>query len=161
VAARDWIAGAMLWCYQDYKSRRNLWPGQTEGYVEHGVVDEWRQRKPSYEAWKNLSAPAKIDAQWLGKPDSITGFTATVTPNTAQNIPYYPLHDYQLLWNLYDGKGKLMLSGKRSYADLNQPEQVGESLPSDAAAKAPHLVVTLLSPTDDIAAARSLEWPAK
>ena len=49
LAARDWIAGAILWCYQDYKSPRNLWPGETEGYVEHGLVDEARQRKPSYE----------------------------------------------------------------------------------------------------------------
>src|ERR1700681_2021857 len=48
LAARDWIAGAILWCYQDYKSPRNLWPGQTEGYVEHGLVDEARQRNPSY-----------------------------------------------------------------------------------------------------------------
>jgi hypothetical protein len=24
LARRDWIAGAILWCYQDYKSRRNI-----------------------------------------------------------------------------------------------------------------------------------------
>ena len=28
LAKRDWIAGAILWCYQDYKSRRYFWPGQ-------------------------------------------------------------------------------------------------------------------------------------
>ena len=36
---RDWIAGAILWCYQDYKSRRYFWPGQEQGYLEHGIVD--------------------------------------------------------------------------------------------------------------------------
>ena len=32
---RSFIAGAIFWTYQDYKSHRNLWPGQTEGYVDH------------------------------------------------------------------------------------------------------------------------------
>jgi len=35
-ARRDWIAGAIFWCYQDYKSHRNLWPGLTKGYVDMG-----------------------------------------------------------------------------------------------------------------------------
>ena len=52
-ARRDWIAGAILWCYQDYKSRRYFWPGQEEGYLEHGLVDEDRQRKPSYRLERN------------------------------------------------------------------------------------------------------------
>ena len=28
LAKRDWIAGAILWCHQNYKSRRCYWPGQ-------------------------------------------------------------------------------------------------------------------------------------
>ena len=54
LAQRDWIAGAILWCYQDYKSRRYFWPGQEQGYLEHGIVDPDRQRKPSYFAWREL-----------------------------------------------------------------------------------------------------------
>ena len=27
----DFIAGAVFWCYQDYKSHRNLRPGMTAG----------------------------------------------------------------------------------------------------------------------------------
>ncbi len=161
LAARDWIAGTILWCYQDYKSRRNLWPGQMEGYVEHGVVDEWRQRKPSYEVWKEWAAPAKINLQWVSQPDSNVRFAATITPNTPQNIPYHPLRDYQLVWNLYDDKGRVILGGKRRYPELAQAEQISEPLPADAAAKTPHLTVTLLSPTGDIAAQRSLAWPPK
>jgi len=83
LAARDWIAGAIQWCYQYYKSPRNLWPGQSEGYVEHGVVDENRQRKPSYEAWKQLNAPVKLEARWVGPAAALpAGFSATVTPNS-------------------------------------------------------------------------------
>jgi beta-glucuronidase len=159
MAARDWIAGAIQWCYQDYKSHRNLWPGQQEGYVEHGVVDEARQRKPSYEVWKELNAPAKLEAQWTLSANSISGISATVTPNTQESLPYYPLHDYSLVWSLYDDKGKLIASGTKQYANLTQPEQLNASLPSQAAGRS-HLIVTLLSPTGDVAAQRSLEWPA-
>ena len=82
LARRDWIAGAILWCYQDYKSRRNLRPGWDEGYVEHGLVDENRQRKPSYYVWKELNAPAAIEAHWDQAPEAVpSSFTITVKPN--------------------------------------------------------------------------------
>ena len=64
LAQRDWIAGAILWCYQDYKSRRYFWPGQEQGYLEHGIVDPDRQRKPSYFAWQELNEPARLDLRW-------------------------------------------------------------------------------------------------
>ena len=82
LAKRDWIAGAILWCYQDYKSRRYFWPGQEQGYLEHGIVDPNRQRKPSYFAWAELNAPAHLDARWTrnanGEP---AAFAFTLKPN--------------------------------------------------------------------------------
>src|SRR5260221_5525385 len=56
----DWIAGALFWCYQDYKSHRNLWPGLKQGYVDHGVVDEYRQRRPSFFSLRDRTLPALI-----------------------------------------------------------------------------------------------------
>ena len=56
----DFIAGALFWCYQDYKSHRNLWPGLTSDWVEMGIVDENRQRLPSYFAWKERNRPARL-----------------------------------------------------------------------------------------------------
>jgi hypothetical protein len=161
MAARDWIAGAILWCYQDYKSRRNLWPGQTEGYVEHGVVDEARQRKPSYAVWRELNAPAKIASQWVGAAGSAaTGFVATVTPNAEHDLPYYPLHDTALVWNLLDGKGRALSGGQQRYDKLIRAEQVTGSLPPGADGQPLHLMVKLLLPTGAVAAERTLEWPA-
>jgi beta-glucuronidase len=160
MAARDWIGGAIMWCFQDYKSRRNLWPGQEEGYVEHGVVDEARQRKPSYDVWRELNAPAKIDARWaVAANGAIGGFTATVTPNAEQSLPYYPLHDYVLDWTLLDEKGKALSGGNVRYDDLIRTEEVAGSLPPDAAGHAVRLVVRLLGPTG-VAADRTLDWPA-
>lgn len=161
MAARDWIAGTILWCYQDYKSRRNLWPGQAEGYVEHGVVDEARQRKPSYDVWKEMTAPAKLETHWVLDANTVTGFAGTVTPNSQQSIPYHPLHDYTLVWNLLDEKGKAVLSGNRKFVHLAGAEQVGGALPPEAAGHSLRLVLSLLDPTGDIVGERTLEWPAR
>ena len=161
LAARDWIGGAIMWCYQDYKSRRNLWPGQSEGYVEHGVVDEARQRKPSYLVWKEMNAPAELEARWvLDANAAVTGFVGTVTPNSEQSLPYYSLHDYQLLWDLLDEKGKAVSGGNRVFGHLSRAEQVTGTLPPEAAGHSLHLVLKLLDPTGSVAAERGLEWPA-
>jgi beta-glucuronidase len=159
LAARDWIAGAIMWCYQDYKSRRNLWPGQTEGYVEHGIVDEARQRKPSYAVWKELNAPAKIVVQWTGAAHSPNGFVLTVTPNPPQSLPYYPLHDYQLVWDVLDEKGVALATGSRQFGDLAHAVNVAESLNNSAAGSALHVSARLLSHTGAVAALQVLDWP--
>jgi beta-glucuronidase len=161
LAARDWIGGAILWCYQDYKSRRNLWPGQTEGYVEHGVVDEARQRKPSYGVWRELNAAATLDTRWVFAANAtVTGFVGTVTPNSPKNLPYYPLRDYRLIWSLLDEKGKAVFGGNKTFAHLSRAEQVSGTLPPEVAGHSLRLVITLLEPTGLVAAERALEWPA-
>jgi hypothetical protein len=63
-ARHEFVAGAIFWCYQDYKSHRNLWPGLTTDWVEMGVVDENRQRLPSYAAWKGRTSPARLGVAW-------------------------------------------------------------------------------------------------
>ena len=141
MAARDWIAGTIQWCYQDYKSRRNLWPGQAEGYVEHGVVDEARQRKPSYEVWKEMTAPAKLETHWVRDANAVTGFVGTVTPNSPADIPYFPLHDYEVAWSLLDEKGKRCRKRKSEVCVL-EPGRAGRranSVRSRRAFAAPHL----------------------
>jgi hypothetical protein len=161
LAGRDWIAGAIMWCYQDYKSRRNLWPGQTEGYVEHGVVDESRQRKPSYDVWRELNEPARIEAQWVGAASSaISGFAVTLRPHTPQELPYYPLHHYTLVWKLIDDKGKVVAGGDHLYEDLSHDERVTGSVPVGGQVQSLHLALSLLSPTGAVASERTLNWPA-
>jgi beta-glucuronidase len=158
LAARDWIAGVVLWCYQDYKSQRNLWPGETEGYVDHGLVDENRQRRPSYGVWKELNSPAQLAARWSGASDrGPEGFSITVTPNTERNLPFYPLHGYELTWSVLDEQGKSLGNGTRSLSELTQPVSVTGPLPADAHAKRYRLNVKLLSPTG-VAAETVLEW---
>jgi beta-glucuronidase len=160
LAQRDWIAGAILWCYQDYKSRRNLWPGQEEGYVEHGLVDENRQRKPSYAVWQELNAAAGIVAQWVpaagaGKP---TGFTATVTPKSDRDLPYYPMTDYLLTWKILDEKGKRIAGAEQSLATFAAPLSLTGSVPAGSEGQTLTLVISVMRPTGAVAAERSLAW---
>lgn len=160
LARRDWIAGAILWCYQDYKSRRTLRPGWDEGYVDHGLVDEYRQRKPSYYVWKELNAPATINAQWeqssAGTPSR---FRISVIPNGVENLPYYPLHDYRLIWQVSDESGKLIASGEKKFADLNTEQIVTAQVQAPDGAKALKLHLTLLRPENTVATETSVDWP--
>lgn len=159
LARRDWIAGAILWCYQDYRSPRNLRSGTQEGYVEHGLVDEYRQRKPSYYVWKDLNSPAAIDAQWTqgtgGRP---LAYTVKIKPNRGTDLPSYPLHSYRLTWELCDESGRLLTSGEQQFADLKGIQTVSGDVGNQSSAKAIKLHLTLLRPTGTVAAERSLDW---
>jgi beta-glucuronidase len=159
LAARDWIAGTILWCYQDYKSPRNLWPGETEGYVDHGLVDEWRQRRPSYATWKKLTGPAQVDARWRSTGAQLpTGFTVLVTPNSLAELPYYPLRNYRLVWKIVDEKGNSLGAGERSFPELTGAATVEAALQQAEEGRAFHLSVSLLAPTGAVAADQTLEW---
>ena len=159
LARRDWIAGAILWCYQDYKSRRNIAAGREEGYVEHGLVDENRQRKPSYYVWKELNAPAALEAHWDRAPDGPpASFTVTLKPNGIEDLPSYPLRDYRVAWELCDQAGKLLASGERQFADLNSAQTVSANVGAQPGAKTLKLHVTLLRPGGAIAAESSVDW---
>ena len=159
LAARDWIAGAILWCYQDYKSPRNLWPGLTEGYVEHGLVDEARQRKPSYQVWKKLTEPAQIAAHWVSTADQPpTAFALQVTPNSARSLPSYPLHDYRLIWSVVDAKGRSLAGGERKFEQLIDAVPVTGIVPPGEGHTL-RLKVELQNPLGLAVADEVLEWP--
>jgi len=159
LARRDWIAGAILWCYQDYKSRRNLRPGREEGYVEHGLVDENRQRKPSYYVWKELNAPAAMEAHWDTVPEGPpSSFTVRLKPNGIEDLPFYPLHDYRLVWELSDQGGKLLAGGEQVFTDLNSVQTVSGNTGPQPDAKILKLHLTLLRPSGTIAAESSVDW---
>ncbi len=158
-ARRDWIIGALLWCYQDYKSHGNLWPGFTEGIVDIGVVDENRQRRPSYYVWQELNAPARIEAAFTGGPyNPPAGFNATIGARPYSELPSYPLHDYRLHWEVRDQNNTLVASGDREFANLDRPATVsGNWQPKDTVFGLT-LELTLSRPTGFVAAEKRVEW---
>jgi beta-glucuronidase len=149
---RDWIAGAIFWCYQDYKSHRNLWPGLVKGYVDMGVVDENRQRKPSYDVWREASSPARIQATWTrnsaGQP---TGFSAAVERRGAGEIPSYDLRGYEAVWEVRTPDGALVAQGKTALPTIGAPAKV-EGAWAASPAVGLELRLRLLRPTGFMAA---------
>ncbi len=133
----------------------------SEGYVEHGVVDEARQRKPSYRVWKKLTEPATIAVHWVSAPDRApTGFALLVTPRSERSLPFYPLHDYRLVWSVVDEKGKLRGGGERRFAELNDEVGVnGAVQPGEGGAL--RLTVELQNPAGLTVADEALEWPPR
>ena len=159
LAKRDWIAGAILWCYQDYKSRRYFWPGQEGGYLEHGIVDENRQRKPSYYAWQELNEPARVDLQWTNTPGvPMLSFSVRVTPNVPAQLPYLPLRDYTVTWQLTGAENRAFSSGSRPLGG-DATLTFGANAPAGDQKGPIHLVVKVARPDGSIAMERSLAAP--
>ena len=156
LAKRDWIAGAILWCYQDYKSRRYFWPGQEQGYLEHGIVDPNRQRKPSYFAWADLNAPAQVEARWTKSVDGApAGFAFTLKPNGEKELPYYPLHEYRVSWQLIDADNKAFADGG-ALVNPPGPLSVERDVPARPNKGAFKLVIKLIRPDGSLAMERVL-----
>ncbi len=154
----DWIGGALLWCYQDYKSFRNLWPGQTKGYVDHGVVDENRQRRPSYGAWKEATAPARVQALWrYDAQRRHVGFKATVARRPLTEIPSYELRGYRAAWEVRDVDEKLVASGDTMLPTIGVPATLEGSWAASSS-RALNLHLRLVRPTGFDAAEASLRY---
>jgi beta-glucuronidase len=157
---QDWIAGAIMWCYQDYKSHRNLWPGYTEGYVDHGVVDEYRQRRPSYEVWRELNAPARVQVEWKfgpGRSSLPMGFKATIERRRTDEIPSYTLRNYRVVWELRDDDGSKLSDGQQTLPEIGPPQSIDSDwLPQKT--KSLHLKLWLYRPTGFVAVDKKLDW---
>jgi beta-glucuronidase len=157
-ARRDWIAGAIFWCYQDYKSHRNLWPGLVTGYVDMGVVDENRQRKPSYDVWREENAPARIHATWTRDPKGLpVGFEATVEGRGPKEIPSYELRGYDATWEVRGADGSVLAHGITHLPTIGPPAAVeGSWAPSPALSL--ELRLRVFRPTGFLAAESRTFW---
>jgi beta-glucuronidase len=158
-AKYDWIAGAIFWCYQDYKSHRNLWPGHMEGYVDHGVVDEYRQRRPSFYEWTKRTSPAVFTAKWKYTGWYQTGgFEVTAARNALTELPSYPLKDYKIHWEYRDGDGKLLHQGDFALPDMERPQTLHADWPADRSIRRATLRLTLMNPRGESQAEDTLNF---
>jgi beta-galactosidase/beta-glucuronidase len=157
-AKHDFVAGAIFWCYQDYKSHRNLWPGETTGWVEMGLVDENRQRLPSYGAWKQATSPARLAVAWTdGGYDAPSGFRATVERRAPDELPSYELRGYRLEWEARDHDATLLGSGATDLPVVGAPATVEGKWPATRSREV-RLTVRVVRPTGFAAAERTERW---
>jgi len=159
-ARRPWIAGAVFWCYQDYLSHRNLSPGRAIGQVDMGIVDEYRQRKPSFQVWQGLNEPATIVVAWNPPASSgaaPAGFRATIARRGEDQLPSYALRGYTARWEVRDAVGAIVTSGARELAEMGPPQSIDATW-TPAAPLGMTLTLELVRPTGHVAATRTLTW---
>ncbi len=97
---RDYIAGLIFFCYNDYRTHvgdRGM--GVLQQRV-HGVVDVFGAAKPSYDLLRNESSPVE-EIIVEGYPNAFS-----VTVRTRQHVPAYTLRDYKLR-GVYYGYGPI------------------------------------------------------
>jgi beta-glucuronidase len=158
----DFVAGAIFWCYQDYKSHQNLWPGHQEGYVDHGLVDEYRQRRPSFAVWEKRNQPVVFaNEKWVyDAKGNRTGFEAGLSGRPLDEMPSYPLCDSVVGWELRDRDGNLLASGQQPVPDLQQPVLVRGAWAADPSLPL-HLQIAFLDAKGDVEGATALDaYPA-
>jgi beta-glucuronidase len=99
---RDWIAGLIFFCYNDYRTHigdRGL--GVMKQRV-HGVVDVYGARKPSFDELRRESSPvASLTVK--GRPAAME-----VTVAARESVPAYALRGYTVRAVLY-GHGEIPL----------------------------------------------------
>jgi beta-glucuronidase len=153
----DFVGGAIFWCYQDYRSHRNLRPGRRSGYVEMGVVDENRQRYPSFYVWQERNAPARLALDWLPGAGRPSGFRARIAPRGENEIPHYTLRGYRAEFAVRDHSGKVIASGERALPDIGPAHQFEVAF-AEASSREVTLELRLVRPTGFVAAREELRW---
>ena len=139
------VGGAIFWTYQDYRSSRNLWPGQVDGYVDHGVVDPFRQRRPSYSAWQDRNQAVSARLGWRMGPDGPQGFSLVATPNGVGTLPSYPLVGYGLRWRVIGATGAVLDAGEGPL-DLSHTATFAQSWTGQDGRNGAHLTLDILTP---------------
>lgn len=98
--SRPFVAGAVFWTYQDYRTRSNF---------VMGLVDFNRNRRGSWEVLREEYAPILIDSLQLS-PATEGQYKAAVNLHTRGPIdvdmPAYTLRDYSLHWVVTSPDGK-------------------------------------------------------
>ena len=121
---RGFVSGAIFWTYQDYHSSRNLHAGSVDGYVDHGVVDENRQRKPSYAVWEQRNRVVDVAVGWTVGDGGVKGFVAKIAPRPAGALPSYPVLGAKVRWKALDQNGAVVAQSAPQDLDLAKPTSV-------------------------------------
>jgi beta-glucuronidase len=124
------------------------------------VVDENRQRKPSYAAYKQRNAPMKAQLGWMWQGDGLAGFNAELQANSHQQLPSYPLLGYRAEWRMLDRDGRLIGQGTQALPDLAAAFTLQGAWPAEKHLVAATLRLRVLAPDGTEAFASRLEFAA-
>ncbi|MFZ0637646.1 MAG: glycoside hydrolase family 2 TIM barrel-domain containing protein [Candidatus Acidiferrales bacterium] len=160
LAKHPWIAGAIFWCYQDYRSHRNLAPGLTKGYVEIGLVDKDRQRRPSYYVWRDDTSPVSLQMDWkydAEYPHGPVGFHARIARRAPDELPSYALHGYRAEWEIRATDDHILAQGEKELGEVGPPVEIAADFAKDST-NSWTLRIRVCRPTGFLALERQLVW---
>ena len=121
--SREYVAGAIFFCYNDYRSQAGFSGVDALQQNIHGVVDLYGRRKPSFEALREECSPV------LPLAVERHGNSFRVRVRTRNDLPAYVLRGYLVRGVLY-GEGEIPLEqrteelpeiapGGEAYAELS------------------------------------------
>lgn len=104
MSGRDFIAGASVWTFNDYRTNYRDRLTDAAGLRPWGAVDAYRRRKRAYRSLQRANSP--LDTLYA-EPDA-AGMTVFLRPRDRGSIPSWTLRGYSLEINAFRGMDTLM-----------------------------------------------------
>ena len=146
------VAGAIFFCYNDYRTHRGDKGLGAYKQRVHGVVDLFGARKPSFETLREESSPVEMLEADFDKE------TLRVNLKVRDSIPSYPLKNYRLRIIVHGYDNLPMESHSAEIRDLAPGEKFSAEFP--VIEKDPkEIIVDLLRPTGF--SARTARWKGR
>jgi beta-glucuronidase len=150
IRSKDFVAGAIFFCYNDYRTHvGDRGVGSLQQRV-HGVVDVFGERKPSYELLRQESSPIES----ITVEPRMNKFRVLI--KTGRDLPMYTLRGYKLQ-GLCFGQGNIPI--ERQVVDLPEATPGSETtleLVFTQSETPVHVQFDVLRPTSF--SAYSLDW---
>ena len=150
IRSRDFVAGAIFFCYNDYRTHvgdRGVGPLQQR---IHGVVDVYGAHKPSYELLRRESSPIES----VAVERELNKFQVMI--RVRRDLPMYTLRGYKVRGLLF-GQGNIPVERQEVELPDAAPGSETKLELAFAQTKAPtHVVFDVLRPTSF--SAYSLDW---
>ena len=119
IRSKDFVAGAIFFCYNDYRTHvGDRGVGALQQRV-HGVVDVYSAQKPSYAVLQKEASP--IEALTVQN----NGNTFHLTLKTRSTLPSYTLRGYKIRGVLY-GQGNIPVETKETLLPDLPPGKITE-----------------------------------
>jgi beta-glucuronidase len=149
---KPFVAGAIFWTYQDYRTRSNF---------VMGLVDSLRNRRGSWALLRDEYSPALLDGLTLS-PAVDDQQTATITFHTRgpidADMPVYTLRGYTLHWAVSSPDGTTKFSeGDVSLPILSPASQWSGDIPLTIPTVDYIVTVSIIRPTGFSVTARSID----
>lgn len=122
---REYLLGASLWTFNDYRSfyyGREGWATPVSQNRCWGIVNTFRQKKRSYDAFRTEYAPVKdLTIEKMDQKEKTANIT--ISPRGVYDIPANTLIGYKLVWSVYQEDFDLSKIGEVVLKDIHPGDE--------------------------------------